>query len=99
MTERDDFLLSHYWDALAAGDTDAVEIDRSIAEPLRQVHSLFATPKPGAARERARQRVFKSVSTSKENTMSAVSVSFPIPASNGRVPHAAAREPYGASRS
>ncbi len=31
--------------------------------------------------------------------MSAVSVSFPIPASNGRVPHAAAREPYGASRS
>jgi eukaryotic-like serine/threonine-protein kinase len=85
MTDHDEFQLSQYWDALTAGTPEAIDIDRSIAEPLQQVHSLFSAPKPGAARERARQRVFNvSESLPKENTMTAITLPIPLPSPNGR---------------
>lgn len=82
MAEQDDIRLSQYWDALVAGTPDSVDIEPSIADPLRHAHSLFAAPKPDSARERARQRIFASDTQSQESDMSTL-VLHP-PAVNGR---------------
>ncbi|MCC6944677.1 MAG: hypothetical protein IT335_08870, partial [Thermomicrobiales bacterium] len=83
MSEQDDINLSRFWDAYVAGVPDAVDIDQSTAEPLRYVHTLFAAPKPGSARERARQRVFDTSQLPEENTMSANVVPLPLTALGG----------------
>ncbi|MBX3069015.1 MAG: 6-bladed beta-propeller [Thermomicrobiales bacterium] len=83
MSEQDDINLSRFWDAYVAGVPDAVDIDQSTAEPLRYVHTLFAAPKPGSARERARQRVFDISQLPEENTMSANVVPIPLTALGG----------------
>jgi outer membrane protein assembly factor BamB len=82
MAEQHDIRLSQFWDALVAGTPDAVDIDQSIADPLRHAHTLFAAPKPGSARERARQRIFASDTRSQESDMSTLVLQPPLV--NGR---------------
>ena len=84
MARYSEHILSEYWDDFNAGAPDPIDTDQSIAEPIRRFTSSFQTPTPGAARERARQRVFGSLLDTEENTMSATTPVIPFPGADWR---------------
>ncbi len=77
-------LTDQSWDDLLLGQ--AAGVDPSVPEALRHIHTLYAAPMPGSARERARQRVFDQSVSSQENTMSATTVPIPFPGPDVRRP-------------
>ncbi len=84
MAERDDLNdTDQQWADLLADEPSSTG---SVEDAVRYIHSLYAAPPPGSARERARQRVFDSSHSPKENTMSAIPISIAPPSPNGHKP-------------
>jgi outer membrane protein assembly factor BamB len=92
MTERDlPTITDALWADLLLDDPNASAGETSPNDAVRMVTSLYSAPTPGAARERARQRVFGSIaSDAKENTMTALPT--PIPNTGWPVPAALPRK-------
>lgn len=80
MAERDlPTITDSLWADLLLDDPNASAGETSPSDAVRTVTSLYSAPTPGAARERARQRVFHVDSIAQENTMSALPIPIPSP--------------------
>jgi hypothetical protein len=86
MADSFDFRSDAIWDELVSGIAPDLEGDTTAADAVRFVHPLSQTPLPGSARERARQRVFDSMSSVQENDMTALTIPVAAPATNGHKP-------------
>ncbi len=91
MTDSPDFLLSAFWNELVQPGGEPVTgehpLDPTLAETVRRVQHLGASPPPQPVRERLRERVMTPIDgTQPEHTMSSIATTTAFPGVNGHRP-------------